>query len=86
MFGSWVFKELQLVFRFVDFHIPFVLITTVAAQGRSRTFTLCHALLKKAILEGKTCNGRFIMRGTVNHHNQRKYTLQRQMAKRIIFE
>ena len=35
------------------------------AQGRSSTFTFRHALLKKAILEGKTCNGRFILQGTV---------------------
>ena len=35
------------------------------AQGRGSTFTLCHTILKKAILEGKTCNGRFILQETV---------------------
>ncbi len=29
------------------------------AQGRGSTFTLCHAHLKKAILEGKTPKSRF---------------------------
>ena len=38
----------------------------IEAQGRGSTFTLCHALLKKAILEGKTCNGRFILQETVH--------------------
>ena len=35
------------------------------AQGLGSTFTFRHTLLKKAILEGKTCNGRFILQGTV---------------------
>ena len=35
------------------------------AQGRDSTFTICHTLLKKAILEGKTPKGRFKLQGSV---------------------
>ena len=31
------------------------------AQGHESTFTFCHALLNKAILEGKTATVRFVL-------------------------
>ena len=37
----------------------------IEAQGRDSTFTICHALLKKAILEGKTATVPFFLNTAV---------------------
>ena len=36
------------------------------AQGHDSTFTFCHTLLKKAILEGKTATVRFFLNTAVS--------------------